>query len=123
MPPTLQARQAKLTALFLPKTCPSADSLQSGLSILGLLGRLGKTLQLPRGLAHAPEAAALLGDQGMRVAELDDLALVQHQDLVVVDDGLQTVRNGDGGVLNQADRLLDLAVCRVVNRGCGFVHE
>ncbi len=54
---------------------------------------------------------------------LDDIALVQDENLVVVDDGLQAVRDGDDGACQLADRLLDLAVGSVVDGGGGLVHD
>ena len=74
-------------------------------------------------LTHAAEDASLLRDQIVWIAELDHRALVQDENLVVVDDGLQTMRDGDGCVLDLADRLLDLGVGGVVDGCRSFVHE
>ena len=57
------------------------------------------------------------------MAIFKNFALVQNENFVIVDDSLETMRNGDGRVLDLADGLLDLGVGRVVDGGGGFVHE
>jgi len=54
---------------------------------------------------------------------LNYFALVEHQHTVVVDDGLQTVCNGDISARELADRLVDPGVGGVVDGRCCFVHD
>ena len=74
-------------------------------------------------LAHAVEDTIRLVDQVERIAELDNLALVQDEDLVIVDDGLQAMGDGDRGILNLTDGLLDSGVGGVVDGSSRLVHE
>ena len=73
---------------------------QRSLRILRLFHRLGKYLELAASLVRTSERATFLCDQGMRAAKLDDRAFIQNQDLVIVDDGLQTMCDGDDCVLD-----------------------
>lgn len=58
------------------------------------------------------EARVLAREQGVRAVELAQLPVVQHGDLVEVDDGLELVRHGDDGVPGEllADDALDEGV-------------
>lgn len=46
-------------------------------------------VEIPTHLAHAAEDAAVLADEVEGVAVFDHLALVEHEDLVVIDDSLR----------------------------------
>jgi hypothetical protein len=59
------------------------------------------------------------------MATLFQRALVQEQDLVVVDDRRQAMRNGKDGAVGEdlANHFLDFAVCRDVHAGGALVHD
>ena len=90
---------------------------------MGSLSLALEDFQVAAHLAHAMEHAIGLADEVERIAELDDLALVQDEDLVVVDDGLQAMCDGEGSVFDLADGVLDPGVGGVVDGGSGFIHE
>ena len=90
---------------------------------VGSLGLALKDFKIAAHLAHTVEDAVGLADEVERIAELDDLALVQDEHLVVVDDGLQAMGDGKGGVLDLADGVLDPGVGGVVDGSGCFVHE
>lgn len=102
-----------------------------------LLRVIDKTLLRPRALctvqknvhvaavvAHAAEQTVFLVDQLPGMIELDDATVVEDQDLVVVDDCLQTMGDCDDCAVAQfAEGFLDLGVCGVVDGGGCFVHH
>lgn len=55
---------------------------------------------------------------------LDNTTLIQHEHLIVIDNRLQPMSNGDNGTLLElTKRLLDLSISPVVDGGGGFVHH
>lgn len=86
-------------------------------------GFLDQDFKVARHLAHALEDAALLANEIPRVTVLDELPFVEDEHFIVVDDGLQTMSDREGGVLDLADGLLDLGVGCIIDRGGSLVHE
>lgn len=78
----------------------------------------------PRALTHALEDAALVV-QPQRAVELRDQPRVHDADAVVVDDGLETMRNAEQCLAFEAvdNCFLDLGVGLEVDRGRGFVAD
>lgn len=90
----------------------------------GTLRPVKENVHITAVLAHAPEQATFAVDQVPGVLEFDDAPVVEDQDLVVVDNGLQAVRNRDDCAIVQfAQGLLDLGIGGVVDGGGGFVHH
>ena len=75
--------------------------------------------------AHAPKDPALLLNQVQRRVELGELALVEHDQPVVVDDRPQAVRDGEQHRAAEllADRRLDLRVRREVDAARRLVEH
>ena len=69
--------------------------------------------------------AAAAAQQFVVPAALDDLAALDHQDGVGMHDGVQAVRDHDGGAVlaEMLDRLLHLLFGFGIERGGGFVEQ
>lgn len=90
----------------------------------GTLRAIQKNLHVPAVVAHAAEQAVFAVNQGPRVIELDDTAVVEDQDLVVIDDCLQAVGNGnDRAVAQLTQGLLNLGIGCIIDRGSSLVHH
>ena len=86
-----------------------------------LFARLfGLTLSVP----HAG-IKAVLGEQRIVGAALDDLAMVKHDDLVGADDGREPVRDHQRRAVagNALERVLDFLFGMAVERGCRLIEH
>lgn len=77
------------------RICTEGGDERRGLGIVnqtaldpGALGSLHENVHVPTVIAHAAEETVLAIDQGPRMVELDDPAMIENQDLVVVNDCL-----------------------------------
>ena len=75
--------------------------------------------------AEEPIVPSLTGQELTVGAPFDDLAVMQHEDLVGVDDGAESMRNGDRGPTAHelGHGLLDLGLDLRVDRAGGFVED
>lgn len=57
------------------------------------------------------------------MSHLLDLTVIEDHNALVIDDGTDTVGDGDDGRVELADRLLDLCVGLYVETSGGFIHD
>lgn len=75
-----------------------------------------QNLHITTVITHTAESAIILVNESPRMIELDNAAVVKDQNLIVIDDSLQTMGDGDdSAAVELAERFLDFGIGGVVD--------